>query len=189
MAEQLGSPGSKFAHEELQQFGARKTYVSTKLAFEKVGGSQYEPRPKDYDFGDQLYMAMPGGFARGMGMETARVGLGGIRQAIGALADLIKEKAYTNPLRKKIFKDIVTNDTVVSSFENEQPGVAAQAYDTLTRFAPELSTDPHVATAFLRNAAMSGGPLDHNLIKGVADAEAAVHRARTEGAWYPGGRL
>lgn len=175
MAEQLGVPGSKYG-QELDVFAARKDYISTKLAFEKVA---------DMDWGN----AIGGGIATGFGKETARTGISGIRQAIGALADTIKEKFYTAPIRQSIFKDIVKNDPVVSTYEREQPGGAAEAYATMQRFAPELSTDKHIVTAFLRNAAMSGGPLDHNMIKGIADAETAIHKARNEGAWYPGGNL
>jgi hypothetical protein len=180
MAEQLGVPGSKYGGaepmNELTLFSYRKDYVSTKLAFEKIA---------DWDFSGGVGK----GFSEGLGKETARTGIGAIRQAISAISDALKEKFYTGPERDQIFKDIVKNDPIVSTFEQEQPGGAAQAYATMRRFAPELSTDKHIVTAFLRNAAMSGGPLDHNMIKGIADAEASVHKARNESAWYPGGNL
>jgi hypothetical protein len=174
MAEQLGVPGSKYGCAELSYFAARKDFISTKLAFEKVAS-------EGWDWGS--------GISQGVGKEVGRSGLNVIRQAIGSLSDTIKEKFYTGPARKELFRDIVRNDPVVSTFEQEQPGSAAQAYATMQRFAPELSTDKHIVTAFLRNAAMSGGPLDYNMIKGVADAETAIHKARNEGEWYPGGSL
>lgn len=177
MAEQLGVPGSKYGSNELAQFAARKEFISTKLAFEKVAD--------DWDFSGD----MAGSFAKGIGSETARAGIGSIRQAIGAISDAIKNKFYTTPVRDSLFRDIVKNDPIVSTFEREQPGGAAEAYATMKRFAPELSTDKHIVTAFLRNAAMSGGPLDHNMIKGIADAETSVHKSRNEAAWYPGGNL
>ena len=68
MAENLGVPGSKYACNELKEFAERKDYVSTKLAFEKVG-----------DDSGHGYM---GGFLSGAGKETARTGIGVIRQAI-----------------------------------------------------------------------------------------------------------
>jgi hypothetical protein len=176
MAEQLGVPGSKYGCDELSVFAMRKDYISTKLAFEKVA---------DWNFSGDF----SSGVSSGIGKETARTGIGAIRQAISAISDAIKEKTYTEPARNMIFKEIVQNDPVVSTFEREQPGSAAQAYATMKRFAPELSTDKYVVTAFLRNAAMSGGPLDHNMIKGIADAESSVHKARNEAAWYPGGKL
>jgi hypothetical protein len=172
MSEQLGVPGSKYGSDELSMFAARKDYISTKLAFEKVA---------DWDWS--------GGFSSGVGKETARTGIGAIRQAIGAIADAIKERSYNAPARRNLLQDIITNDPIVSTFEQENPGSAAQAFESMQRFAPELSTDRHVVTAFLRNAAMSGGPLDHNMIKGIADAEASIHKARNESAWYPGGSL
>ena len=178
MAEQLGVPGSKYGRDELALFSARKDFVSTKLAFEKVA-----------DGGGWDWDTAGGGFMSGAGKETAKAGLGSIRQAIGAVADAIKEKFYNNPARNNLFQEIVKNDPIISTYEQEQPGSAAQAYATMKRFAPELSTDKHIVTAFLRNAAMSGGPLDHNMIKGIAEAETAVHKSKNESAWYPGGRL
>lgn len=176
MAEQLGVSGSKYGGDELSQFVTRKSFISTKLAFEKVA---------DMDWG-----GMAGrGFFEGAGKETARTSIGAIRQAISAISDAIKEKFYTGPARNQLLQDIVKNDPIVSTFEQEQPGGAERAFATMQRFAPELSTDKHIVTAFLRNAAMSGGALDHIMIKGIADAEAAVHNARNQGAWYPGGSL
>ena len=159
-----------YACEELVQFSKRKDYISTKLAFEKTA--------EGYDWGGGI----AGGIATGVGVT----GVGVIRQAIGALSDVIKDKFYSEPLRKQLFKDIVTKDPIVSRFEMEQPGMAANAFSTMKHFAPELSTDPHVVTAFLRNTAMSGGALDHNMIKGLADAEQSVHKAIDSGMWYPG---
>lgn len=173
MAEQLGVPGSKYSSDELSLFSSRKDFISTKLAFEKGA--------EGWDWS--------GGITRGVGQESARAGIGVVRQAIGALADAIKGKFYTAPVQQTMLKDIVTNDPIVSTFEKEQPGNAAAAYETMKRFAPELSTDKHIVTAFLRNAAMSGGPMDYNMIKGIADAEASIHKARNESAWYPGGKL
>ena len=57
----------------------------------------------------------------------------------------------------------------------------------MARYAPELSTDPNIVTAFLRHAAMSGGPIDHTMVKGLAEAEMAVQKAQNEGAWLKGG--
>lgn len=173
MAEQLGVPGSKYGCDELVAFSVRKDHVLNKLAFEKAA--------EGWDWG--------GGFAQGVGREGARTSIGAIRQAIGAISDSIKEKVYSAPQRQLLFKEIVKNDPIVSTFERENPGQAQAAYSTMQRFAPELSTDKHIVTAFLRNAAMSGGPLDHNMIKGIADAETSVHKAKNEASWYPGGSL
>jgi hypothetical protein len=174
MAEQLGIPGAKYSQDELTQFTAYKEIVATKLAFEKTASSGWD---------------WSGGFSQGLGKETARTGIGAIRQAISAIADAINHKTYVQPMQTSILNEVVENDPVVSTYEREQPGGAAQAYETMKRFAPELSTDKHIVTAFLRNAAMSGGPMDYNMIKGIADAEASIHKARNEANWYPGGKM
>jgi hypothetical protein len=41
-----------------------------------------------------------------------------------------------------------------------------------------LSLDPQVTTAFLRNAVQTGGALDFQTIKLLADAEYAIKRAK-----------
>lgn len=174
MMERMGYPGAKYSSANLQEFSQRKTILSAKLAFTKFA---------EVDWGQE----MGGGFAGGAGKGIAAEGLGAIRRLIGMTAQAIREKAVGDPQRRAIVQEITKTDPVVQTYEKEQPGVSEQAFQTMARFAPELSTDPNVVQAFLRNAAMTGGVLDHATVKGLADAEAAVQKAKNEGAWLRGG--
>ena len=49
-----------------------------------------------------------------------------------------------------------------------------EAYHTMSRFAPVLSTDKNAVRSFLRQAVTSGSGPDFMSIKLVADAERAV---------------
>jgi hypothetical protein len=51
---------------------------------------------------------------------------------------------------------------------------------TMSRFAPELSTDPNVVTSFLRETAQTGGTMNHVMVKQLAEAEAAIQSAKGE---------
>ena len=162
MREYTGGAGAKYACEELAMLDERKSFLATKVSFEKTA---------EFDAGSAL--AKP----------VAQEGIGWLRRLIGATAQSIKNRFSDEPKRKQIMQNIVTRDPVISMFEQEQPGGADEALRTMKQFAPTLSTNPAVVQAFLRNAAISGGPMDYQTIKELADAEASVLKARHEGAW------
>ena len=159
----------------LEKFAERKAYLDVKTAFIKTS--------RDDDIGDALLS----GTAKGFGGGLASEGLGGIRRLLGITAQSIHEKMTRDPQRAQILKTVMRSDPDIHSFEKNQPGSTARAYATMVRYAPELSTDPNIVTAFLRHAAMSGGPIDHTMVKGLAEAEMAVQKAQNEGAWLKGG--
>lgn len=169
MHEMMGAPRAKYSScPWLEKFAESRLTLSARLPFEKTATD-------------------PGQFAeamtKGLGSAAGKEGVGGLRQLLGSAFQAIKETFFTDPKREKMVKQITETDPVVSVHEREQPGNVQQAYKTMARFAPTLSTDPNLATSFLRNAAMSGGALDYQVVKGLADAEAAVQKAKNEGAW------
>lgn len=167
MRESIGGPTAKYACQELADLDARKTFVATKVSFEKVA-DEFNPA------------VMAGSKAVDVGVGE---GLMAIRKMIGAAAQAIKDRFSDEPKRRRIMDDVLTNDPVVSTFEQEQPGGAQAALYTMKQFAPTLSTNPAVVQSFLRNAAMSGGPLDYQTARGLADAEASVLKARQQRSW------
>jgi hypothetical protein len=129
----------------------------------------------------------PSPFVQGIGTQAAKESVSGLRRMVGHAFQAIKDVFFDEPKREKLLENIVHEDQVVRTFDRENPGQAAAAFKTMSRFAPTLSTDPNVATAFLRNAAMSGGALDHQMVRGLAEAETQVQRAKNEGAYLKGG--
>ncbi len=119
--------------------------------------------------------------------EVTKKGINALRRLIGSAAQSISERFVQDPKRKKIVTQVMQEDPVIATAERENPGQALQAYKTMRRFAPTLSSDPNVVTSFLRNSALSGGPMDFQTVRGLADAETSIQRAQNEGAWLRGG--
>ena len=161
----MGSPHGRYVYAELEDFEARKQFADEKVAF--VKGAAYEgPAP-----------AVGKGFFEGVGKETAGAGIGAIGKLIKGTIAALQNKFRFNKEREQLLDTIVENDPIVSVFEEQAPGSSAQAYETMKRFAPNLSLDPNVATSFLREAAQTGGSLNYQTVKHLADAEAAVYGA------------
>ena len=167
--EYYNMPGAKYSSATLEKFAERKKFLDIKTSYEKTGGERGE---------------LPVELTIGLGAGAGREGLSAIRRLIGAAAQSIRERFISEPVRQNILYNAVMNDPDVKRLEELNPGVAMNTYATMKRFAPELSTDPNAVTAFLRHAAMTGGPIDHTMIKGLAEAETAIHKARNEGAWF-----
>lgn len=163
----MGSPHGRYVYAELDDFEARKQFASEKLAFVKAAGGEFSG----------AYPSVAGGFFGGVGSETAKSGIGAIGKLIKGIAGSISNKLVFDKERQNLLGEIIDNDPIVSIFEQETPGVTAKAYETMSKFAPTLSRDPNIATSFLREAAQTGGALNYQTVKHLADAEAAVNTA------------
>lgn len=73
--------------------------------------------------------------------------------------------------RHAILGDLKQNDPVLSAADDK---TLMEAYHTMTRFAPTLSTDKNAVRSFLRQAVMSGSGPDYMSIKLIADSERSV---------------
>lgn len=73
--------------------------------------------------------------------------------------------------REAIIGELKRTDSVLA---NADDGTLMEAYHTMTRFAPVLSTDKNAVRSFLRQAVMSGSGPDFMSIKLLADSERAV---------------
>jgi hypothetical protein len=177
-----GAPMGKYVYAELDAFEQRKGYLDEKLAFEKDASVVWKNQIEGPDSQGGIAWAptvgseMAGGFGKAIGQQT----IGGIASLLGSVADHLRDKIVLAPKREAIFSHLVENDPVISQYEAAQPGSAARAYMSMSRFAPELSTDPNVVTSFLREAAQTGGTLNHVMIKQLAEAEAAIQAAKGE---------
>jgi hypothetical protein len=73
--------------------------------------------------------------------------------------------------REAILGDLKRTDPVLANADDK---TLMEAYHTMTRFAPVLSTDKNAVRSFLRQAVMSGAGPDFMSIKLLADSERAV---------------
>ena len=177
-----GAPMGHFVYAELDRFEQRKGYLDEKLAFEKGAGTvfnhqlQNDPADHGIAWGPTGGTELAGGFGKAVGQQT----VGGIASLLGSVADKLRDAMVLAPKREAIFEHLVQHDPVISQYEASQPGSAARAFMSMSRFAPELSTDPNVVTSFLRETAQTGGTLNHVMIKQLAEAEAAIQAAKGE---------
>lgn len=176
-----GAPMGRYVYAELDAFEARKAYLDEKTAFCK-SAVVFEHQLADRDnpgvaWGHTIGADVTSGFGKAIGQQT----VGGIASFLGSIADHLRDKIVLAPKREAIFDHLVKNDPIIAQYEASQPGSAARAYMTMSRFAPELSTDPNVVTSFLRETAQTGGTMNHVMVKQLAEAEAAIQSAKGGG--------
>lgn len=164
MANQLGSPYGKYVFASLDTFEEKKANLDNRLAFVKKA----EDGPGTFQ----------GGLMKGFGSEAAKAGIGGIVGLLRGAGRKLKNTLYLDNRRHQLVENIVDNDPIISVFERENPGQSYNAYSTMASVAPTLSLDPNVVTSFLREAAQTGGPLNHLTVKQLAEAEHAVGKAQ-----------
>lgn len=110
------------------------------------------------------------------GKEMGTTGAGLLRDignkamaSIGALGD--------QSAREAILKQLKREDPVLAGADDK---TLMEAYHTMQRFAPVLSTDKNAVRSFLRQAVMGGSGLDYVSIKLLADTERAITGDRKE---------
>ncbi len=162
MRNRLGTPGGKFVYSEFNEFATRKKFLNEKTAFVKCANES------------SIVDALAQGAAKG----TATQLVDGVIQGAGRAARKIKDKMVLEPKREQILADLIEEDPVVSEYETGNPGATAKAFSSMRRFAPELSTDPNVVSAYLREAAQTGGAANYMTIKQLAETEAAINKAQ-----------
>jgi len=128
--------------------------------------------------------AIGGAFAKGLGSESSKALIGLTTDIVGKGYDTLKDTLRLSPVRSKIFNTLKKEDPILHDTDNK---TLMEAYHTIANIAPVLSTDKNAVKSILRMAATSGGGLDYTTIKGIADAEAAVHKARSERTKVRGG--
>lgn len=114
-------------------------------------------------------------FAGNLGTESAKSLIGLTKDIVSKGIETFKEKTQMSPARKSIFSALKKEDPMLGMADNK---TLLEAYHTMSQVAPTLSTDKNAVRSFLREAATSGsGGLDFHSIKGIAEAESAVHKA------------
>ncbi len=119
--------------------------------------------------------AAGGAFAKslGSGMGDAMVGL--TTDIVTKGYESIKDKLMLSPARHTIFAALKREDEDIARADNN---TLMEAYHTMANIAPSLSTDKNAVKSVLRLAATAGGGLDYMTIKGIAEAETAINRAK-----------
>lgn len=114
-------------------------------------------------------------FARGLGSAAAESLVGLTQDIVGKGYDTLKDSLGLSPVRKKIFGALKKEDPILADTDNK---TLMEAYHTMASIAPNLSTDKNAVKSVLRMAATAGGGLDYNTIRGIAEAETSINKAR-----------
>lgn len=127
-------------------------------------------------------------FGQELGERQDALGIGGRKaieaagseigkSSVGLLRDIANKAmeamghAGDSSAREAILGDLKRTDSVLANADDK---TLMEAYHSMTRFAPTLSTDKNAVRSFLRQAVMSGAGPDYMSIKLLADAERAV---------------
>jgi len=102
--------------------------------------------------------------------EAGKAGFGLLRDIANKAMEAAGH-AGDQAARDAIIGDLKRNDPVLAGADD---ATLMEAYHTMSRFAPVLSTDKNAVRSFLRQAVTSGSGPDFMSIKLVADAERAV---------------
>ena len=98
---------------------------------------------------------------------TADVATAAVGDAIGAL----KKQFVDTPKRQEILAHLRKTDDIIG---NADMNSVLEAYSSMTKFAPKLSTNLSAAKSFLREAVQHDGGIDFMTVKGLAQAERAI---------------
>ena len=117
--------------------------------------------------------------AKNIALHIGGTAIAGALGAVGAslLKDMYSKAKSSlgsvgnNTARKAIIDQLKKEDPVLN---NSSDATLMEAYHTMVRFAPTLSTDKNAVRSFLRQSVMSGAGPDFTTIKLLADSERAV---------------
>lgn len=82
-----------------------------------------------------------------------------------------RKKFVDDPKRAQIFAQLVKTDDIIGNADKRS---LMEAYDSMSKFAPTLSTNISATRSFLREAAQHDGGIDYMTIKGLGQAERAI---------------
>lgn len=119
-------------------------------------------------------------FAKEIGKQTGSEVIGLTKDIMSKGLAILKDTFATSPARQAIFNALKQEDSVLADADDT---TILEAYHTMARFAPTLSTDKNAVKSFLREAVMSGGGVNYNTIKLLTDAENSLMKQQ-----YGGGR-
>jgi hypothetical protein len=116
-------------------------------------------------------------FAKQIGSQSAEALMGLATDMAGKTVDTLKSVTMDSPARNAIFSALRKEDPIIAQADMK---TLNDAFHTMANVAPSLSTDKNAVKSVLRLAATSGGGLDYQTIKGLADAETSLKKARGE---------
>lgn len=139
--------------------------------------------PNKFEMGTHILDHGIKGLAQGAGGAIAEALMAGIGKMVGGAARAL----YTDPRKKALLQKVITSDPVLSDAVQRSPMMAQnllEAYGTMNKFAPTLTTDVNAVRSFLREVVLGGGHVNYATIKNLVETEKSLHQDKP---WYHGG--
>ena len=156
----------------------REITASLEVFLEKRAGDPISSLPSRYMHMGEAGKTLQFGFIGGLGGALAGhalTGLGGvISDGIGSLKNLL----IGDRQRKQLFDQLIMTDVLLRDQIQSKPEsieFLRDAYATMCRFAPSLSTDTNAVRSFLREVVVGGGGVNYLTIKDLIQTEKALH--------------
>lgn len=115
------------------------------------------------------------GMSKGLGEQLGKSIIDRMLDSVtGTLSNVL-----STPARKNLIKKLFESDQIISDAIKRNPQMQRQlleAYGTMLKFAPSLTTDTNAVRSFLREVVLGGGNVNYAVIKNLIDTEKAYHR-------------
>lgn len=109
----------------------------------------------------------------GMAVDVAGKAFGNIlSKPVDWAAKKLERTFVTQPEQHAALQHAM-KDPLISQFHKDNPGAFGDLHQALTKFAPNISTNPLAVRTFMGYGASTGGALDFATLKLIADTEAA----------------
>lgn len=125
--------------------------------------------------GESLGQTIGTGLGKGLGEQFGK----GLIDRMFSSAGSAMDKILSTPARKDLIKRLFDSDPIISDALKRNPQMQKQlleAYSTMIKFAPSLTTDINAVRSFLREVVLGGGNVNYAVIKNLIDTEKAYHR-------------
>jgi len=110
-------------------------------------------------------------------MKGLERGVGGAitegAKSLGRAAYLGGRRMMQGRRQRQAYEQITDEDPILAQAD---PSELERSFSTMARFAPTLASDPYAAQSFLREAVTSGGGINYNTLKLLAEAERAAQQ-------------
>ena len=128
------------------------------------------------DIGGGIRDSFAQGVGGGIGHGLVDALFGGISGAVSGLKNILIGDAQ----RRRLVESLMRTDPVLSDAVQHNPkgkDLVLEAYGTMCKFAPKLSTDVNAVRSFLREAVLGGsnaGGVNYATIKNLVDTEKTI---------------
>jgi hypothetical protein len=120
--------------------------------------------------GESLGSLMTSGVSKGLGESFGK----GLVERLFTSAGSAIGKILDTPARKEIMNRLMTSDPIISDAVKRNPQMQRQlleAFGTMIKFAPSLTTDINAVRSFLREVVLGGGNVNYAVVKNLIDTE------------------